>query len=288
MQYRAESATAPYTLPDCQRDAFGTTASAHAAADVVGTRFDRPCNVFFHNFAMQREVARNLADFLNETGVDHLDVDGHEGALASGQGDYALGVFANDVMMQAHHDLIMGTSIGKTFYWHIGSYDNWGEPWNGGFTESMPSYRIDNQALFDRNCMPHMLGWYLLSDRTSMPEMARMLARAAGYGAGFAMAARLMAPRTNPLARSLLDAIREWEHVRMSHAFGAEQRERLKHPRNEFHLVASGASEWELSRYSLPPVLSRERVERQPGEPTQSSFPRDRGRRVLYRARHGV
>ncbi|MBK8062624.1 MAG: hypothetical protein IPK33_33345 [Gemmatimonadetes bacterium] len=40
---------------------------------------------------MQREVARNLADFLNETGVDHFDFDGFEGRVASGRGDYALG-----------------------------------------------------------------------------------------------------------------------------------------------------------------------------------------------------
>lgn len=272
IQYRAVSATAPYTLLDCQRGAFGTAASAHAAGDVVGKLFDHAYNVFFPNFAMQREVARNLADFLNETGVDHLDFDGHEGALASGQGDYALGVFANDVMTQTHHDLIMGTSISKTFYWHIGSYYNWGEPWNGGFTESMQQYRIDNQALFDRNYMPHMLGWYLLSDRTTMAEMEWMLARAAGYGAGFAMVARLKALRTNPLAPSLLDAIREWERARMSHAFSAEQRERLKNPRNEFHLAASSANAWDLSQFRVSPVFARERVERQPGEPTATSF----------------
>ena len=272
IQYRAVSATAPFPLLDCQRGAFGTTASLHAAGEVVGKLFDHPYDVFFPNFAMQREVARNLADFLNETGVDHLDFDGHEGALASGQGDYALGVFANDVMTQTHHDLLMGTSISKTFYWHIGSYYNWGEPWNGGFTESMQQYRIDNQALFDRNYMPHMLGWYLLSDRTTMPEMEWMLARAAGYGAGFAMVARLRALRTNPLTPSLLDAIREWENARMGHAFSVEQRERLKNPRNEFHLVASGANAWDLSQYAVSPVFARERVERQPGEPTATSF----------------
>ena len=57
----------------------------------MGKLFDHPYKVFFPNFAMQREVARNLADFLNETGVDHIDFDGHEGGLASGQGDYAVG-----------------------------------------------------------------------------------------------------------------------------------------------------------------------------------------------------
>ncbi|HEX4935194.1 MAG TPA: hypothetical protein VFV33_18545, partial [Gemmatimonadaceae bacterium] len=204
IQYRAVSSAPPYRLLDCQRGAFGTTASPHAAGDTVGKLFDHPYNVFFPNFAMQREVARHLADFLNETGVDHIDFDGHEGALASGEGDYALEVFADDVRRQVKHEMILGTSISKTFYWHTGSYYNWGEPWNGGFTESMQQYRIDNQALFARNYMPPMLGWYLLTERTTLAEMEWMLARAAGYGAGFAMVARPKALRSNPLTPQLL------------------------------------------------------------------------------------
>ncbi|MCC6927765.1 MAG: hypothetical protein IT359_02130 [Gemmatimonadaceae bacterium] len=272
IQYRAVSTTAPFQLLDCQRGAFGTRAAAHAAGDTVGKLFDHPYNVFFPNFAMQREVARNLADFLNETGVDHIDFDGHEGALASGQGDYALEVFTNDVRSQVTHDMIFGTSVSKTFYWHTGSYYNWGEPWNGGFTESMQQYRIDNQALFDRNYMPHMLGWYLLTERTTLAEMEWMLARAAGFDAGFAMVARPKALRANPLTPQLLDAIREWEAARAAGAFTNAQRARLRDAHNEFHLAPTGASVWTLTPVVESPPFTHSPVERQPGEPTQSTF----------------
>jgi hypothetical protein len=272
IQYRAVSETAPYQLLDCQRGAFGTRASSHAAGAVVGKLFDHPYKVFFPNFAMQREVAGNLAAFLNETGVDHIDFDGHEGALASGQGDYALAVFADDVLRQTRHDLINGTSISKTFYWHIGSYYNWGEPWYGGFRESMQQYRIDNQALFDRNFMPHMLGWYLLTENTTLPEMEWMLARAAGYSAGFAMVARPRALRGNARTPALLDAIREWEDARNSRAFSDAQRAQLKDPANEFHLAKTADGAWNLQRALLSPLFTRENLERQPGEPTASSW----------------
>jgi hypothetical protein len=272
IQYRAVSASAPFVLLDCQRGAFGTTASAHPVGATVAKLFDHPYKVFFPNFVMQREVAGNLATFLNETGVDHIDFDGHEGALASGQGDYALAVFAEDVLRQTRHDLINGTSISKTFYWHIGSYYNWGEPWYGGFKESMQQYRIDNQALFDRNFMPHMLGWYLLTEHTTLSEMEWMLARAAGYSAGFAMVARPRALRANANTPALLDAIREWEDARTSRAFTDAQRTLLKDPRNEFHLEKTGDGTWSLSRYELSQVYTRERVERQPGEPTTTSW----------------
>ncbi|MBK8062609.1 MAG: hypothetical protein IPK33_33270 [Gemmatimonadetes bacterium] len=136
----------------------------------------------------------------------------------------------------------------------------------------MQQYRIDNQALFDRNYMPHMLGWYLLTERTTLAEMEWMLARAAGYGAGFAMVARPKALRANPLTPVLLDAIREWEQARRAGAFSTEQRARLKDARNEFHLETTGAGTWALSQLLESPPFSHAAVERQPGEPTHASF----------------
>lgn len=272
IRYKAISPTPPYILTDCQRGVFGTTATVHKSGEIVGKLLDHAYNVFFPNLDMQREVAKNLADLMNETGVDHLDFDGHEGGLASGQGDYAVELFAKDVYDQVRHEFICGTSISKTFYWHLGSYYNWGEPWYGGFKESMQQYRIDNQGLFDRNYMPHMLGWYLLGEQTTLSEMEWMLARAAGYQAGFAMVARPKALRSNPLSAILLDAIREWETARTTHAFTPDQQEFLKNPANEFHLEKTGEGTWNLHQYALSPVFTREKMERQPGEPTHTTW----------------
>ena len=221
---------------------------------------------------MQRETAKNIATLMNETGVDHLDFDGIEGGLASGQGDYGTELFAKDVYDNVQHDFICGTSRSSTFFWHMCSYYNWGEPWYGGFNESMQQYRIDNQGLFDRNYMPHMLGWYLLAENTSMPEMEWMLARSAGYGAGFAMVIKPASIKKNPLALNLLDAIREWETARNGGAFSKEQQERLKDPKNEFHLERIADGKWNLTQYAISPVYTREKFIRQPGEPTHTTW----------------
>jgi hypothetical protein len=272
IRYKSISPVPPYILSDCQRGAFGTTASAHKKGDKAGKLFDHPYNVFFPDINMQRETAKNIATLMNETGVDHLDFDGHEGGLASGQGDYAVELFAKDVYDNLKHDFICGTSISKTFFWHMCSYYNWGEPWYGGFKESMQQYRIDNQGLFERNYMPNMMGWYLLTQNTTLSEMEWMLARAAGYSAGFAMVANIDALKKNPHTPELLDAIREWEAARNGKAFTQEQQERLKDPKNEFHLEKISESEWNLSQYALSPVFVREKIVRQPGEPTTTSW----------------
>jgi hypothetical protein len=136
----------------------------------------------------------------------------------------------------------------------------------------MQEYRIQNQALFARNYVPHMLGWYKLTATTSLAEMEWMLARAAGYDAGFAMSTTLPELQRNPDTGPLLDAIREWETARRSGAFSDGQRERLKDSALEFHLEAAGAGAWMLYPFHASLRFGHERAERQPGEPTAATW----------------
>jgi hypothetical protein len=271
IKYRSVTDASPFMLLDCQRGAFGTVISSHSKNDKIGKLYDHPYEVFFPNFEMQREIAKNLALFFNETGINHLDFDGHEGCLASGQGDYAINLFAKDFYDNLDHEVLNGTSLSKTFYWHINTFCNWGEPWYGGFRESMQEYRIANQELFDRNFIPHMLGWYLLTKNTSLGEMEWMLARAAGFDAGFAMVGRVNSIRQNPIAGQLLDAIREWEKARLSEAFSEDQKTRMKNPSNEFHLEKIGDNAWNLHELKKIATISHENIMRQPGEPVLST-----------------
>lgn len=272
VRYRAASSKEPWMLLDCQRGAFGTRKSSHARGAVVGKLLDHPYMVFYPNFELQREIARNLAKTFNETGLSQMDFDGHEGCASTGQGDYAYELFPKDFYDHLDHTVINGTSNSKHFYWHINSYCNWGEPWYEGFRESMQEYRIKNQALFERNYLPNMLGWYLLTETTSLSDIEWMLARAAGFNAGFALATNIDAVRKNPDTGPILDAIREWESARRKGAFSADQREQMTDPKREFHLERSGDDAWSLFPFHESKVYRHERVIRQPGEPTSSRW----------------
>jgi hypothetical protein len=272
VRYRAVSKTEPWTLLECERGAFGTRPVAHLAGASVGKLLDHPYNVFFPTLELQDEIATNLAGWFNATGVGQLDFDGREGCLASGQGDYAQDRFAQVFYDNLDHPVLNGTSTSSPYYWHINTYCNWGEPWYGGFRESMQEYRIQNQALFDRNYVPNMLGWYRLTATTSLAEMEWMLARAAGFNAGFAMSTTLDELRRNPDTLLLLDTIREWERARRGGAFSAAQRERLKDSKLEFHLETDGATAWRLYPFHDTPAFRHERHALQSGEPTASTW----------------
>jgi hypothetical protein len=268
IRYRAVSDKAPWVLLDCRRGAFGTHVAPHASGAVIGKLLDHAYEVFFPNFELQREIARNLARTFNETGLEQMDFDGHEGCASSGQGDYAYTLFAQDFHENLDHAVINGTSNSKHYYWHVNSYCNWGEPWTEGFRESMQEYRIQNQGLFERNYLPNMLGWYLLTPATTLSDMEWMLARAAGFNAGFALATNMEAIRTNAELGPILDAIREWETARRAGVFTTAQRAFMKDPKNEFHLEAAGPGSWKLSAYHETAPFRHEKIVRQPGEPT--------------------
>ena len=270
VRYRAITDQPPYKLLDCQRGAFGTKASDHKKGEKASMMLDYPYETLFPNFELQQEIAGNLARFFNETGVSQLDFDGHEGCYSSGEGDYGMQAFAEKVFRETNHTLVNGTSRSSHFYWHICHYWNWGEPWYGGFRESQGDYRLENQPLLERNYMPNMLGWFLLSATTTVEDIEWMMARAAGYNAGFALVAAYSNLQKNPQTNQLLGLIKLWQEAYKSKIFSPDQVMRLRNPENDFHLEKTG-QQWNLYPYSKYKFEHSKQV-LQPGQPTFSTW----------------
>ena len=270
IRFREVSSEKPFKLLDCQRGMFGTKAVAHAKGAKVGMLFDYPYNTLFPNFELQQEIAGNLGRFFTETGVTHMDFDGHEGCLSAGEGDYGMQIFADKVIKDTKHTLVNGTSRSYHYYWHLCHYWNWGEPWYGGFRESQGDYRLENQPFLERNYMPNMLGWFLLSATTTVEDIEWMMARAAGYNAGFALVARYKSLQKNPNTSRLLALVKLWQEAYRSKIFSADQISRLKNPENDFRLTKEN-QDWKLYPFKKY-KFEHEPKTLQPGEPTFSKW----------------
>jgi hypothetical protein len=269
VRYMSVSKEAPYKLSGCTRGAFGTTKSAHKDKDMVSRLVDYPYHVFFPDFQLQKEVAKNIADFINETGADQMDFDGHEGTYASGMGDLGFCSFADEVFRQVKHPVVFGSSRSNHYFWHINNYLNWGEPWYGSMRESQTDYRIDNQKYLQDNYMPNMLGWFLITPNSTPDDIDWMLARAAGFNAGYALVVRQDALANKNMPR-IIEQINLWTEAQKKKMFSHEQIEWLKNPSNEVRLSKKDNNYYLESFHKF--AFEHKAKVVQPGEPTTSNF----------------
>jgi len=271
IRFREVSKNAPYQLLDCVRGAFGTKRSNHAKGADVSRLMDHPYKVFFPDWTLQKGIAANIANFINETGADQMDFDGHEGTYATGMGNMSLSGFAEDVYKALKHRVVFGSSRAAHYFWHMDDYLNWGEPWYGGFRESQSDYRIDNQKYYENNYMPNMLGWFLITSHTKPEDVDWMLARAAGYNAGYALVVQYDAVKNNPFIDEIVEQVNSWTEAQQKNAFSPAQRQWLRVPEHDAHLERDGLNAWKMYRFKKivfehsPKVL-------QPGEPTSSEW----------------
>ena len=167
--------------------------------------------------------------------------------------------------------LIIDASRTTHFFWHIFTRMNWGEPWYAGFRESQTEYRFNNQAYFQPNYIPAMLGWFKMTPETSVADVNWLLAKAAGYDAGYALVTDPDIVSANGHSDQMLDLIGDWEQLRLGKAFTAAQRERLRDTEREFELLPSGKKSWTLTEVHSQ-SFEHQPKELQPGQPTHSTF----------------
>ncbi|MCG8305783.1 MAG: hypothetical protein MI975_00230 [Cytophagales bacterium] len=274
IRYERVSDSAPWTLINCQRGAFHTKATAHKAGEEIRKLMDHGYKTFLTNSELGDEVAVRLADLFNKTGLKQISFDGLEGNWSTGMGQYGRQLFVkkwyDNLKPELQGKVINDASNPGHFFWHIFTRMNWGEPWYAGFRESQTKYRLMNIDYFRRNLMPAMLGWFRFSTDTSLEDVEWLMARSAGYDAGFGLSAS-PASFKSETGRKALEAIKQWETARLSGAFTPDQKKRMEHIGNEFRLETISGEAWMLYQFALR-RYEHKQIVRQPGEPLGSSF----------------
>lgn len=275
IRYGTVSESAPWMLKNCERGAWGTQKAAHENGESISLLADHGYKVFLSNPELSIEIAEKLAELYNYCGLRQISFDGLEGNRSTGMGNYGEILFTttwwNQLSEEVKNHTIIDASRTTHYFWHIYSRMNWGEPWYAGFRESQTEYRLKNQAYFQRNLMPGMLGWFSMRENTPVEDIEWMLARSAAFDAGYAFVTGDRQLETNGQAAEILKLIGEWEKARMNSAFTAEQKEKMKDINNEFHLETTGENSWNLSQVYSFKFKHEDRV-KQPGEPLFSTF----------------
>ena len=275
IRYGSVSDEKSWKLLDCQRGAFETKSAHHQTGAKIELLADHGYKVFLTNAELTKEVAINIAELFNKTGLRQISFDGLEGNRSTGMGNYGeilmTTTWYNHLNENIKSNFIADASRTSHYFWHIYSRMNWGEPWYAGFRESQTEYRFKNQKYFARNLMPGMLGWFRMTGQTSLEDIEWMLAKAAGYNAGFGFVCGYKSLEENGQTNQILEKIKIWENARLQGAFDEETREHLKDTEKEFHLEKIADNEWELTEIN-PFRLEHSLKVRQPGEPVFSKM----------------
>ena len=265
----------PWQLRGVERGAFGTVAKDHPTGTRISKLDDHGYKVFLTETDLSIEMASTLARIYNETGLRQISFDGLEGNRSTGLGNYGESLFAQTWYDSLNTDIrshyIADASRTTHFFWHMYTRMNWGEPWYADFRESQTEYRLKNQAYFERNLMPGMLGWFKMTEQTSVQDIEWMLSLSAGYDAGYGFVTSFNAIDGNGKTAEILALIGQWEKARMADVFTESQKSRLKARDQEFQLRKIDEELWALTPVSVH-IFRRYNRPRQPGEPIESVF----------------
>jgi hypothetical protein len=117
--------------------------------------------------------------------------------------------------------------------------------------------------------MPRMLGWFKMNTATSLEDTEWLLARSAGFNAGFAFVTGPDTVAKNGFGDEILKAIRTWETARLAGAFPESLEPALQDISREFTLTETDEG-WALREvYSFKGAHTRRE---QPGMPTATEF----------------
>ena len=275
IRYQTVSSSAPWKLLNCQRGAFGTSAGRHKVNDSIGKLMDHPYQVFLGNHELDQEIAKTIARLFNETGLMQISFDGLEGCWSEGMGDYGKQLFTktwfDNLKPELKGKVINDASNPGHYFWHVYTRMNWGEPWYAGFRESQLQLRLKNQQFYRRNLMPSMLGWFSLKTETSIEDIEWMLARGAGFDAGFGLATSLETTKKHGRKDEILAAIKLWENARLRGVFTEAQKQKFQDTKNEFHLQVNAGGGYELMPVYNSYYIHGQKI-KQPGEPAFTTF----------------
>jgi hypothetical protein len=271
INFRKVSDEEPWRLIDCKRAQYSTTAGSFKTGTTIDKLTNNCYGGFYPDIYLQDKFAKRLADVCNTTGIDLMDFDGYGGGSPTGHENYGAGRFIE--MWYKNLDRYRLTCGAGAFHysWHIVAFMNWGEPWYNSLRESQVNYRIENQRYFDRNLMPGMLGWFTLNTEFRPEEVEWIQARSAAFNAGYLLRVDESIEK-NGYKDQLFEEIREWQKARRANAFTSEQKERMKNPKNEFHLEKRGENSWDLYPVKLSRGYQHKFRDVQTGEPVASKF----------------
>ncbi len=225
----------------CVRGAFGTRRVAHGKNAVVYKLWDTPERTLLPDLETQDQMAQSEAKKLAKTDYDILIFNDLKSYAYNEHGDMAIGHFL-DTMHKYNPNKLLQADLVTPASWPYLSRVNESQFWNESMRTKMVETLIEKQEFYRKTQIPWMIGNFKihLSDRnrkaTTMEELEWFLSKAAAFDAGFGLDFSAETLHKHGLSQIMLNTIRTWESLRLSHAFSDKMKEALKDPYSDWHI----------------------------------------------------
>ena len=240
-----------HLLHSCQRGAFGTKKSAHAKNETVYKLWDHPYPALLPDLTLQDECVGRLVKVIGDAQLPLVSFEDVQYGRLVGHDDYASARLLSRFNEQNEHVLLDANALSH-FSWHYGLRMNPLGVWNERLHYEEVESRSKTADFNNRNLLPNMLGRVelLCGDSkhlaTTMEELEWTLSEGAGFDAGFGFQVDKDWFRKCGKADLMLQAIRNWETLRLADAFTPALKEQLRDPYSNWHLEQVSDSLYEL------------------------------------------
>ena len=225
----------------CTRGAFGTKAKAHGKNATVYKLWDTPERTLLPDLEVQDQMAQVAAKKCAKTDYPLLIFNDLKSYAYNEQGDTAIGHFLDTMHKYNPNKLLQADLLTPNSKRYL-SRVNENQLWNESLRTKIVETLTEKQDFYRKNQMPWMIGNFQihLADKnrkaTSIEELEWFLSKAAAFDAGFGLDFSAETMRKHGLTNIMLNTIRTWESLRLSHAFSDKIKEALKDPYGDWHI----------------------------------------------------
>lgn len=256
--YESYTTTPPYQFKDCKRGQLKTQAAAHEAGLKMGVldvdtwplfvRFDQRTSI-------QEEVSERLAALYREAGFQFAYFDGAEDVHPPYWFTVSWPQWSVYSRLQPK-PLFSEGACKSHFSWHILSRGNAFDVFKPEVlkpaTRNHPLAEVERVACDFTSINFGWLGYYSPSKKTmgTQPDMLEYVSsRAVAWDCPISLQGGLAALDAHPRTPDNLEVLRRWEEVRVKNLLTAEQKQLLRNPDKEYHLLLNESNELEMVPY---------------------------------------
>lgn len=251
--YKGVTSTEPFRLIGVKRGYWKTQAASHSQGTLAEKLFTNCYGGLAPDIYLQDRMADYYALLAEVNGMYYIDLDGEEGFLYQGHGNYAYKRFFKRYFEQSAskgipYIRVMGAGYNEGA-WHYQSIQNVGGGTNMYFIKDR-KWAIEGKDIRNINFSNYFPATFGITEplkpNSTVQEWENLQALSVGVGVTYMLNLSQKSVEACLKKNEIFKAIRTWENARAANAFSGDLKKILADVSRQFHLEQVDKNNWKL------------------------------------------